>query len=83
MAFSVVVWVESFHFGRKNGKRNTVDEDSKRDRILFRFPIEQRIYAGEIDDPKTDSSKRVLAVPPATAALLREWMAIVPENEDA
>jgi len=48
-----------------------------------RIIIEQRIYGGDIDVPKTDSSKRVVAVPPAAAALLREWMTLVPEEEGA
>jgi integrase len=36
--------------------------------------IEQRLYRGDIDSPKTNSSARTVAVPPKTAALLREWM---------
>lgn len=48
-----------------------------------RIVIEQRVYAGNIDDPKTDSSKRTVAVPPATAVLLREWMELVPGEEHA
>lgn len=48
-----------------------------------RIIIDQRVYGGQIDYPKTDSSKRVVAVPPTTALLLREWMALVPESEDA
>jgi integrase len=48
-----------------------------------RIVIEQRIYAGDIDDPKTGSSKRTVAVPPTTAILLREWMELVPGEEHA
>jgi integrase len=36
--------------------------------------VEQRVYRGIIDDPKTDPSKREVAIPPKTAELLREWM---------
>lgn len=39
-----------------------------------RARVEQRIYRGQIDNPKTLSSVREVAVPPKTAALLREWM---------
>ncbi len=36
--------------------------------------VEQRVYRGVIDDPKTRPSVRKVAVPPQTAGLLREWM---------
>ena len=36
--------------------------------------IEQRLYRGDIDSPKTHSSARTVAIPPRTAAILREWM---------
>ena len=36
--------------------------------------IKQRVYRGVIDTPKTDSSNRTVAIPPTTAAHLREWM---------
>jgi integrase len=36
--------------------------------------VEQRVYRGVIDDPKTDPSKREVAIPPRTAELLHEWM---------
>jgi hypothetical protein len=36
--------------------------------------VEQRVYRGVIDDPKTDGSVREAAIPPKTAELLREWM---------
>lgn len=45
--------------------------------------IEQALYRGCIDDPKTTSSKRTVAVPPETALLLKEWMELVPKNPDA
>ena len=35
--------------------------------------IEQRVYRGEIDDPKNGESRPV-AVPPRTADLLTEWL---------
>jgi integrase len=45
--------------------------------------VQQRVYRGEIDDPKTQPSKREVAIPPITAELLREWMdfAVGPEPE--
>jgi integrase len=36
--------------------------------------VEQRVYRGDIDRPKTDPSRREVAIPPRTAELLREWM---------
>jgi integrase len=36
--------------------------------------IEQRLYRGTIDDPKTNSSKRTVGIPEQTAGILREWM---------
>ena len=36
--------------------------------------VEQRVYRGDIDDPKTDPSRREVAIPPRTAELLLEWM---------
>jgi integrase len=45
--------------------------------------VEQRVYRGDIDRPKTDLSRREVAIPPKTAELLREWMrdAVGPEPE--
>lgn len=45
--------------------------------------VEQRVYRGDIDRPKTDSSRREVAIPPKTAELLREWMsaAVGPEPD--
>ena len=45
--------------------------------------VEQRVYRGVIDNPKTDSSTREVAIPPKTADLLREWMdaAVGPEPD--
>ena len=45
--------------------------------------VEQRVYRGIIDDPKTDPSRREVAIPPATALLLRDWMesAVGPEPD--
>jgi len=42
---------------------------------------EQRVYRGDIADPKTEPSKREVAIPPRTAELLLEWMntAVGPE----
>jgi len=43
--------------------------------------VEQRVYRGDIDAPKTNPSRREVAIPPRTAELLREWMstAVHPE----
>jgi integrase len=45
--------------------------------------VEQRVYRGIIDDPKTNPSRREVAIPPITAELLREWMesAVGPEPD--
>jgi len=45
--------------------------------------IEQRLYRGDIDIPKTHKSTRTVAIPPKTAACLKEWMELVPENPEA
>jgi integrase len=45
--------------------------------------IEQRLYRGDIDDPKTRSSKRTVGIPSQTAKELREWMELVPRHSDA
>jgi integrase len=45
--------------------------------------IEQRLYRGDIDDPKTESSKRTVGIPSQTARELREWMALVGRKPDA
>lgn len=39
--------------------------------------IAQRLYRGDIDTPKTNSSRRIVAIPPKTASLLAEWMELV------
>jgi integrase len=41
--------------------------------------IEQRIYRGDIDTPKTSSSSRKVAIGPKTAFLMQEWMQAVVE----
>jgi len=45
--------------------------------------VEQRVYRGDLDDPKTRPSRRKVAIPPRTAELLRAWMesAVGPEPE--
>ena len=45
--------------------------------------IEQRLYRGDIDTPKTTNSTRTVAIPPKTASRLREWMELVPEKPEA
>ena len=45
--------------------------------------IEQRIYRGDIDTPKTTNSRRTVAIPPKTATSLKEWMELVPDNPEA
>ncbi len=45
--------------------------------------IEQRLYRGDIDDPKTATSKRKVGIPPETAAILHDWMELVRRKPDA
>lgn len=45
--------------------------------------IEQRLYRGDIDTPKTTKSARTVAIPPKTASLLKEWMELVRTEPDA
>ncbi len=45
--------------------------------------VEQRLYRGDIDTPKTHKSTRTVAIPPKTASLFREWMALVDESSEA
>ena len=48
-----------------------------------RVSVEQRVYRGEIDDPKTGASVRKVAIPPTTSELLQKWMesAVGPKPE--
>jgi integrase len=45
--------------------------------------IEQRLYRGDIDDPKTRSSRRTVAIPSKTAHELRQWMELVGQDPEA
>lgn len=45
--------------------------------------IDQRIYRGDIDTPKTDNSARTVAIPPKTANQLRVWMEMVGRRPNA
>jgi integrase len=45
--------------------------------------IEQRLYRGDIDTPKTTSSRRTVALPTQTAKELRKWMPLVGKNAEA
>ena len=45
--------------------------------------IEQRLYRGDIDDPKTALSKRTVGIPSNTATVLHEWMELVPMHPEA
>jgi integrase len=45
--------------------------------------IKQRLYRGDIDTPKTTSSRRTVAVPPKTADLLTEWMSLIGSRKEA
>jgi integrase len=45
--------------------------------------IDQRLYRGDIDTPKTNSSTRTVAIPPKTAHQLREWMELVGGKPEA
>jgi integrase len=42
--------------------------------------IAQRLYRGDIDTPKTTSSRRTVAIPPKSSILLKEWMGLVGEK---
>jgi integrase len=48
-----------------------------------KLEIEQRLYRGDIDTPKTLKSTRNVAIPPKTASILEEWMELVDESPDA
>ena len=48
-----------------------------------RLSIDQRVYRGDIDTPKTHSSTRTVAIPPKTANRLKEWMELVNNNPNA
>jgi len=45
--------------------------------------IAQRLYRGDIDTPKTRSSKRTVAIPTKTASLMQEWMGLVAQSTEA
>ena len=45
--------------------------------------VEQRLYRGDIDDPKTALSKRTVGIPSQTASVLREWMGLVEPQPEA
>jgi integrase len=45
--------------------------------------VDQRLYRGDIDTPKTNSSTRTVAIPPKTANHLREWMELVGRSPKA
>lgn len=45
--------------------------------------ISQRLYRGDIDTPKTRSSRRTVAVPTKTASLMHEWMELVSDEPEA
>ena len=48
-----------------------------------KLTIDQRLYRGDIDTPKTHKSTRTVAIPPKTASLLNEWMELVDESPEA
>ena len=45
--------------------------------------IAQRLYRGDIDTPKTRSSRRTVAIPTKTASLMQEWMGLVGDASKA
>lgn len=45
--------------------------------------IQQRLYRGDIDTPKTTNSARTVAIPPKTARQFKEWMELVDEDPEA
>jgi integrase len=48
-----------------------------------KLSIEQRLYRGDIDTPKTNSSTRTVAIPTKTANRLKVWMGLVSDQPDA
>ena len=58
-------------------QRRHVSEDCSK------IVIEQRLYRGDIDDPKTASSKRDVALASETAEELRAWMEFVGRSPNA
>jgi integrase len=58
-------------------QRKHVSEDCRS------ITIEQRLYRGDIDDPKTATSKRRVGIPKETAGVLRDWMELVRRTPDA
>lgn len=58
-------------------QRRHVSSDCNRARI------EQRLYHGDIDTPKTHNSTRIVAIPPKTARGLKEWMELVRDEREA
>ena len=48
-----------------------------------KLTIDQRLYRGDIDSPKTRSSARTVAIPPMTAHQLVAWMEFVGTNPNA
>ena len=58
-------------------QRRHVSEDGTQ------ITVNQRVYRGLIDTPKTDAANRTVAIPPTTAAYLREWLEYVGANPDA
>jgi integrase len=45
--------------------------------------VAQRIYRGDIDTPKTNTSRRIVAIPPQTAECMRGWMEMVAPEPQA
>lgn len=45
--------------------------------------IEQRLYRGDIDTPKTISSRRIVAIPAQTAIELQQWLLLVGTSPDS
>ncbi len=58
-------------------QRRHVAEDCRK------ITIGQRLYRGDIDDPKTESSKRDVAISSETAEELRAWMQLVGKSPKA
>jgi integrase len=58
-------------------QRRHVSED------CLQVVIEQRLYRGDIDTPKTRSSRRTVPIPSETVRQLQEWMELVGKKPDA
>lgn len=74
--------VMPFRVAIPNRVINPTMDASKRTPPPMNTPAPRR-YRGDIDTPKTRSSKRTVAIPSKTASLMQEWLGLVEESPDA